>query len=136
MKKVNIYYDNKYGRLYASDFKRNDLLLGEVEVGDTFKILYDNTDCNGCIKRTSFEGGLDDEEFLGKFTLKCFSDELGGMDPDDNDIDIEYYVIEYKVVEKDLNLPDMWAPALNIEYVESGGYDIRWSVTYSRKRNK
>ena len=127
---VKIYYD-KYGRLYASENKRNDLLLGEVEVGDTFKILYDDTDCDGCIKRTSFEGGLDDEDFLREFTLKCFGDELGCMDPNDNDIDIKYYVIEYKVVEEDLGLSDMWTPVVMVEQV---GYDYKWCVTYSKKR--
>lgn len=129
MKKVKIYYD-KYGRLYASWVKRNDLLLGEVEVGDTFKILYDDTDCDGRIKRTSFEGGLDDEGFLMDFTAKCFKDEVDGMDPDDDNIDIKYYVIEYKVVEVDLGLSDMWTPVLNVEPV---GNDYKWSVTYSKK---
>lgn len=128
---VKIYYD-KNGRIYASWVKRNDVLLGEAEVGDTFKILYDDTDCDGCIKRTSFEGGLDDEDFLGKFTLKCFNDELGVMDPDDDDIDIMYHIIEYKVVEKDLGLSDMWMPVLVVEPVS---YDYKWCVTYSKKRN-
>ena len=127
MEKVKIYY-NKYGRVYPSWIKRNDLLLGEVEVGETFKILYDDTDCDGCIKRTSFEGGLDDEGFLREFTAKCFKDELDGMDPDDDNIDIKYYVVECKVVEVDLGLSDMWTPVLDVEFVGD-----KWSITYSKK---
>lgn len=122
---VKIYYD-KYGRIYASWNKRNDLLLGQVEVGDTFKVLYDDTSCDGSMLM-AFNGALDDEDFLRDFTANCFKDELDNYYSDGSDVDIEYYVVEYKVEEMDPDFPEMDLQYSGVE---------KWSVTYSRKKKK
>ena len=99
---IPIYYDER-GELLTQDPTKKvfhptgGILLGEVEEGGTFKVLYSDQDCDGWLLTTSFKDNLDDQGFLVKFTDKVAKDECENMMDDEESYQMKFWVTKYRL---------------------------------------
>lgn len=77
---------------------KGDEFICEVEEGDVFKVLYDDTSVDGYIQATSFDGDvdLDNLEDINNLVDGLFNGYTESWD-DDGSITVNYYIDTYKV---------------------------------------
>lgn len=88
-----------YGSLVIkNNLGTNDEFISEVEEGDVFKVLYDDTSADGYIQATSFDGdvNLDNLEEVNWLVDCLFKGWTDSWD-DPSDITVNYYIDTYRV---------------------------------------
>lgn len=116
MKKIQIYERGLDGEIFASTKTETHKYLGEVEEGETFKVLYRDDEP----LLTSFEANLEDKDFLESYTKKDYDDQLKNAEPEEQGLGCSYYVVELKVEHQEDNYwgDEVWT----VEYVNSYYY--------------